>query len=203
MDYLIDTGLSFSHFGILGYWVVFLFALFESLVFVGILVPGATIIIFAGFLSSEGYLHISDLIWFATMGAVVGDGISYYLGTKGTRFFHNENKFLKADHIDRGKRFFHRHGSKSIFLARFLGPLRAVVPFIAGLSKMSTGKFLFWNIVSAILWSTSHVLLGYFFGNALQAVTMWSARVGFGLAAIIIIVGIFYIVQFMKKLNNY
>lgn len=199
MDYLINTGLSFSHFGILGYWIVFLFALFESLVFVGILVPGATIVVFAGFLSAEGYLHFSDLIWFATMGAIVGDGISYYLGTKGTQFFHNENKFLKADHIDRGKIFFHKHGSKSIFLARFLGPLRAVVPFIAGLSRMSTGKFLFWNIASALLWSTSHLLIGYFFGSAFQVITLWSERVGYALAIVIIITVLFYIIQSTKK----
>jgi len=115
--------------GAWGYGLVFLFAFLESMVFIGVIAPGATLVILAGFLSSQNYLRIDLLILVATLGAVLGDSLSYYLGTKGTMFFHNENKLLKAEHLDRGKEFFDKYGSKSIFLARFVAPLRAIVPF--------------------------------------------------------------------------
>ncbi len=197
MDFLTNILPSLSHLGVWGYWLVFLFSLLESLVLVGVVVPGAILVVFAGFLSSQGYLDIGDLIWFAAIGAILGDSISYYLGTKGTRFFHNENKLLKADHLERGKYFFHRHGSKSIFLARFVGPLRAIVPFVAGISGMKKNKFLFWNIISAFLWSASHLLLGYFFGNAFTAIEVWSTRVGYAIGAVVVFLLFVYVIRFI------
>lgn len=188
---------SLTHFGMGGYWVVFLITLLESLVIAGVVVPGATLVVLAGFLSSQGYLDIGDLIWFAAMGAIFGDGISYYLGTKGIRFFHNENRWLKADHLDRGRRFFHKHGSKSIFFARFITPFRAAVPFVAGLSGMEWGRFLFWNIISAFLWSASHLLAGYLFGDALMAIEAWSTRVGYAVGLIVVFLIVLYAVRFM------
>ncbi|KKR34652.1 MAG: Phosphoesterase, PA-phosphatase related protein [Parcubacteria group bacterium GW2011_GWC2_40_10] len=197
MNFLTNILPSLSHLGVWGYWLVLLAALLESLVLVGVVVPGAVLVVFAGFLSSQGYLDIGDLIWFAAIGAILGDSISYYLGTKGTRFFHNENKWLKADHLEGGKRFFHKHGSKSIFLARFVGPLRAIVPFVAGISGMKKRQFLFWNIISAFLWSASHLLLGYFFGNAFTAIEVWSTRVGYAIGAILVFFALIYVIRFI------
>lgn len=170
--------------GMGGYWVVLLIALLESLAFIGSFVPGATLILFAGFLSAQGYLDIGDLILFAATGAIIGDGISYYLGTKGTRFFRLENKILKLSHIEKGKQFFVKYGNKSIFLGRFIGLLRPIIPFIAGLSKMDSRVFFFWNITSAFAWAASHLLLGYFFGDALKTIEVWFTRGGFFLLAV-------------------
>ncbi len=197
MNFLTNILPSLSHLGVWGYWLVLLAALLESLVLVGVIVPGAVLVVFAGFLSSQGYMDIGDLIWFAAIGAILGDSISYYLGTKGTRFFHNENKWLKADHLEGGKRFFRKHGSKSIFLARFIGPLRAIVPFVAGISGMKKSKFLFWNIISAFLWSASHLLVGYFFGNAFTAIEVWSTRVGYAIGAIFTFFVLLYVIRFI------
>ncbi len=177
---------TFAHMGMWGYWLVLLVSLLESLVLAGEIVPGAVLVVFAGFLSAQGFLDIGDLIWFAAVGAILGDGLSFYLGAKGTHFFRSENKFLKAVHLERGESFFHKYGSKSIFLGRFIGPLRPIVPFVAGLSKMDKKKFLFWNIVSAFLWSASHLLLGFFFGGALAALETWTTRVGYS-------IGIFFL----------
>lgn len=195
MNFLTHILPSLSHLGIWGYWLVLLASLLESLVFVGVVVPGASFVVIAGFLSSQGYLDIGDLIWFAAIGAILGDSLSYYLGTRGTRFFHNENKWLKADHLERGKQFFHKHGSKSIFLARFIGPLRAIVPFIAGVSGMKKSRFLFWNIISAFLWSASHLLVGYFFGNAFTAIEVWSTRLGYAIGAIVAFLVLLYFIR--------
>lgn len=197
MNFLTNILPSLSHLGIWGYWLVLLAALLESLVLVGVVVPGAVLVVFAGFLSSQGYLDIGDLIWFAAIGAILGDGISYYLGTKGTRFFHNENRWLKADHLESGKQFFYKHGSKSIFLGRFVGPLRAVVPFVAGISGMKKSRFLFWNIFSAFLWSASHLLVGYFFGNAFTIIEVWSTRAGYAIGAVVVFLLLVYAIRFI------
>jgi undecaprenyl-diphosphatase len=163
--------------GVFGYWFVFFIALVESLAFIGSVVPGAVVIVGAGFLSAQGYFDLGDLIWFAALGAIIGDGISYWLGTKGTRFFRNENRILKLSHLEKGEQFFKRHGNKSVFLGRFIGLLRPIVPFIAGLSKMNKWSFLSWNIASAFLWAGFQLLLGYFFGGAFKIIEIWSTRV--------------------------
>ena len=157
-----------------GYWIVLLISLAEALPFIGLILPGSILVAFFGFLSAQGYLDIRNLIWFAAIGAILGDGIGYYLGTKGVRFFRNENKILKLSHLEKGGKFFQKHGNKSILLGRFIGPLRPIVPFVAGLSRMDRKTFLFWNVIGGILWAIAYLLLGYFFGSALPMIEAWS-----------------------------
>ncbi|MHB1086795.1 MAG: LssY C-terminal domain-containing protein [Minisyncoccota bacterium] len=177
-----------QHLGVFGYWIILIFALLESLAFVGVIVPGAVAVVFAGVLSAQGYLDLGDLILFAAIGAILGDTISYHLGSRGKYLFRPESRFFKLSHLERGEQFFKRHGGKSIFLGRFIGPLRPIVPFIAGLSRMPMRTFLVWNISSGILWAAAHVLIGYVFGNILGVVEAWSSRVGlflFGAAVLV------------------
>ncbi len=142
------------------------------------IVPGAVVVVFAGVLSAQGYLDLIDLIWFAAIGAILGDTISYYLGSRGKYLFRPESRFFKLSHLERGEQFFKRHGGKSVFLGRFIGWIRPLVPFVAGLLKMRMRTFLLWNISSGVLWAAVHVLLGYAFGNVLGVVEIWSSRVG-------------------------
>jgi membrane protein DedA with SNARE-associated domain len=172
-----------EHFHLLGYWILLLIAMLESLAFVGILVPGTFFIILYGSLAAGGYFSIVDLIWFAAAGAVLGDVASFYLGKRGSGFFNENNRIFKTSFLEKGKDFFGRHGAKSVFLGRFVGPVRAVIPFIAGLSAMNQARFYFWDITSAILWATSHLFLGYFLGHAWHLVEVWSTRIGVFLAA--------------------
>lgn len=187
MGYLLSILPSIQNLGLLGYWIVLFAALLESLVLIGAVIPGALFIVFMGFLSGQGYLDIGDMIWFAAFGAIIGDGISFYMGTKGTRFFRNENKLLKLSHLEKAEKFFKKHGNKSIFWGRFIGPLRSIIPFVAGLSKMNRWSFLFWNVISAFLWSAAHLFTGYFFGGAVKAIEVWSTRAGFFLLFIFLI----------------
>jgi membrane protein DedA with SNARE-associated domain/membrane-associated phospholipid phosphatase len=184
-----------EHFHILGYWILLLIAMLESLAFVGILVPGTFFIILFGSLAANGYFSIVDLIWFAAAGAVLGDAASFYLGKRGTGFFSENNRIFKTGFLERGKDFFSRHGAKSVFLGRFVGPVRAVIPFIAGLSAMKTARFYFWDITSAILWATMHLLLGYFLGHAWRLVEVWSTRIGVFLAGVAIFVVCVYLFE--------
>ncbi len=176
-----------EHFRILGYWLVLFVSLLESLVLVGAVVPGSVLVVFAGALAAQGYFDIGDLIWFAAIGAILGDGISFILGQRGTGLFKETNKVFKFSYLEAGERFFHKHGAKSIFLGRFIGLVRAVIPFVAGLSGMAARRFYFWNILSAFAWGASHLLAGYFLGQAWQMVEVWASRAGIFLAALILV----------------
>ena len=160
----------FRHADQLGAWAylaVFILTFVESFAFIGALIPGTPVIIFLGFIASKGHLNIGLLLVLATLGGILGDNVSYYLGTKGVRLFGAEKKILKLNHLERGKKFFARHGDKSIFFSRFIGPIRPVVPFLAGLADMNRKTFFFWNVVSSTAWSLFYVYMGYFFGGAL------------------------------------
>jgi membrane-associated phospholipid phosphatase len=82
-----------------------------------------------------------------------------------------------------------------VFLGRFLGPIRAIIPFIAGLSRMKPQHFYLWDILSAIAWASSHLLLGYLFGNFWNMVEVWSGRAGLLLAAIVLFLAGSYLVE--------
>lgn len=194
MDYINSFLPTIESLGGFGYWVVFLIAFGESLAFIGTIIPGSVLIYMAGFLSSQGYLNIVSLIWFVTAGAACGDGLSYFLGTKGKQFFRNENKFLKLSHLEKGEEFFGKHGPKSVFLGRFIGPIRSIIPFIAGLSRMNKTTFFAWNISSAFLWAVSHLLVGYFFGSAIGIIETWTTRAGLIIVSIALVLGILWVI---------
>lgn len=194
MEYLSNFLPNLEHLGVWGYWVVFAFALLESLAFVGTLVPGTIFIVLAGFLSARGLFDFKDLFILTTLGAILGDSISYYLGTRGTMFFTKKNKIFKLSHLDQGKEFFEKHGNKSIFLGRFVGVIRPIMPFVAGLSEMKIRKFLFWDVLSGLLWAAFHLALGYFFGGSLSLIETWTDRIGYFIFILLLILTLIWLI---------
>lgn len=197
----IDTLLpAIEHFRMLGYWAVLLLSLLESLAFVGVVVPGAVFVVFAGSLAAKGYFDLGDLVWFAFAGAILGDGISFRMGKGGHIRFREDNRIFKPVLLEKGKKFFARHGGKSIFLGRFVGLIRAVIPFVAGMSGMEAKRFYLWNVASAIVWAAAHVLAGYFLGQAWRTVETWSTRFGVVLAAVLLLaLCVFWLKRFFEK----
>ncbi len=178
-----------------GYLIIFLISFLESIAFVGIFVPGTVVIAIAGFAAAQGYLDVAVVIWFAAIGAILGDALSFSLGKKGTRLFRQENKILRAAHLERGEKFLKKYGSKSVFLGRFIGPIRPIIPFVAGMFTMNPREFYIWNIASAFGWSALYVLLGYFFGQAWQTVVVWSTRIGIFIVCVLLFFGLLYLLK--------
>jgi len=181
MNYLTALLPTLEHFRQLGYLLIFLAAFLESIAFVGIALPGTVLIVLAGFLITKGYFDIGDAIWAASIGAILGDSLSYYLGSHAKKFFKKDSKIFHSKYLQQGEVFFHKHGGKSIFIGRFVGVIRPIIPFVAGLFKMRRSQFLLWNILSGIAWATSFLFLGYLFGQAWQAALLWSSRLGIAL----------------------
>ena len=146
--------------------VVFGVALAESLAIVGVLVPGVIILLGAGALIGAGVLDFWGITAWAVAGAIVGDGLSYWLGhhfeylTARWRWFR-----LHPDHLERGIRFFQDYGDISIALGRFFGPIRAIVPLVAGLMRMPPKRFFIANVLSALVWAPAYLAPGILLGE--------------------------------------
>jgi len=189
---------SLEHFHLAGYWVAFFAALLETTVGIGLLLPGSTIILFLGALSARGYLDIGDLIWFAVLGAILGDNINYYLGKRyGAKWIEKGFWFFKSNHIEKTKNFMEAHGAKSVFLGRFIPSVKEIVPFIAGSVKMNKRTFMFWNILGAVGWGFEWVLAGVLFAQSLNLAELWLSRAGLFFAFIVIIIAILYFFKWL------
>ena len=167
--------------------VVFLVAMAESLVVVGLLVPGALAMFAAGALIATGVLDFWLTVSWAVAGAIVGDGLSYGLGRHyGTRL--RELPLLRryASMLDRAEVYVRQHGGKSVFLARFVGPLRPLVPAVAGVLGMSPVRFFWVNVLSALCWAPAYLLPGAAFGASLGLAEAVAARLATLLAALVL-----------------
>jgi len=198
IDHIYSILPSPEHFHVWGYWIAFFAALIETTIGIGLILPGSTIILLLGALSARGYLDVGDLIWFAILGAVIGDNINYFLGRK---YF---NKWLQADlwlfkvsHIEKAKRFMDSHGAKSVFLGRFIPSVKELIPFIAGSLKMNRKTFMIWNVLGGIGWGFEWVLAGYFFAQSLNLAELWLSRAGLFFAFLFISGGILYFLKWL------
>ncbi len=147
---------------------VFFIALMESLVVLGLLIPGAALLFGAGALMATGTLPIASIMLSTIAGAIVGDFISFLLG----RHYHQRLRVIWPFRrypvlVNRGVDFFVSHGGKSVFMARFIGPLRPIIPAIAGMMNMSTSRFLVIDIIASALWAPVYILPGMVFGASL------------------------------------
>ncbi|MCG6969522.1 MAG: DedA family protein [Gammaproteobacteria bacterium] len=157
--------------------VVFTVAAVESLAVVGILVPGIMIMLGVGALVGLGVLDLWTTVLWAVGGAVTGDGVSYWLGRHFDKQLRSIWPFTKhPDLIPRGERFFHKHGGKSILFGRFIGPIRPIIPAIAGIMHMNPYHFYFVNLLSAVAWAPVVLLPGVVFGSSLNLATAVAGR---------------------------
>ena len=146
--------------------VIFLVSFGESFVGFSLLFPGTTILILAGTLvawplNPHGVLSIWPVLSGAILGAVIGDTISYMLGKRFGHLLEKHWFFIRhPELLARGYGFFERFGTISVFVGRFFGPVRAVIPLVAGIMGMPTRRFWIANIASAFIWAPSLLLVG-------------------------------------------
>ncbi|WP_035589581.1 DedA family protein [Hippea jasoniae] len=160
---------------IIVYAVGFVVAFFESFAFVGELVPGSVVAVGIGALCFMGYGNVGIAILLSSTGAVLADFASFYLGKKSTEvalFGRLEKKYKKA--FKKGEDFFKKYGGISVFVGRFVGPLRPIVPYVAGSMKMNFAVFSVFAVISGILWGIWYVGLGYLFAQNLDKIKQFS-----------------------------
>jgi membrane protein DedA with SNARE-associated domain len=167
MEHLVQPALDFisAHSG----WavvVMFVTSFGESFAFLGLLFPGTSLLIAAGTLTAAGALPHFPVLAGAVVGAVLGDTVSYWIGRRFGGGIARVWPFTRnPDLLQSGIRFFARHGGKSVFIGRFLGPLRAVVPLAAGVMRMQSDRFWLANVASALVWAPMLLFAGDIAGN--------------------------------------
>lgn len=175
-------------------------AYLECAAFVGLLVPGESFVSLAGFLASQGLLKLEVLFPLVIISAVLGDITGYFVGRKlGEPFLTTSHRFLRIPEslVQSAKQFFQRHGGKTMLVARFIGFLRSLAPFLAGAAKANFLEFLIFDILGAGLWATTFLLIGYFLGESYKVVEKYINRGG--LFLILLIIGIWAAVTFIRR----
>ena len=101
-----------------------------------------------------------------TIAAIAGDTANYQFGKfLGPKVLAGKLHWLNQKHLDRTHQFYVRHGGKTIVLARFIPIIRTFAPFVAGIGRMSYGRFVIYNVLGGLLWTVLFVFGGYYFGN--------------------------------------
>lgn len=145
---------------------IVIISLVESLAVIGLIVPGVVLITAAASLAGHQQLAIPLVLLSAFVGAVAGDALSFALGYTQRERVPGLWPFTRhPEWLAHGARFFQRHGSLSVILGRFAGPVRPIVPLIAGMMHMRPFTFACANIGSALVWAPVYVLPGYLLGR--------------------------------------
>lgn len=156
----------------------------------GIPAPGETILLIAAAAAATtGTGNIVGVILAAAAGAVIGDNIAFTLGQHYGRSLLTRIPFVDEQKLAHSEAFFHKHGSKTVIIARFIPVVRSVVAYIAGINKMRHRTFTVYNLVGGLLWATLIGSLGFVFGKNLDLVELWLRRVG-GIWMAILFLGI-------------
>lgn len=150
-----------------GYLGIFGIIFAESGLFLGFFFPGDSLLFTAGFLASQGFLHLGILLAVSFVAAILGDSFGYAFGKKiGPAIFTRKTSiFFRKDYMEKSRKFYEQYGAKTIILARFMPIVRTFAPILAGVGSMRYSLFLFFNIVGALMWSFGLILFGYYLGS--------------------------------------
>jgi membrane protein DedA with SNARE-associated domain/membrane-associated phospholipid phosphatase len=183
VDYIADIA---RQLGPWAYLIIYLVVMLECQPLLGLFMPGETLVVASGFLAREGVFDLKILIIVIAAAAVIGDSIGYELGRRlgrGWLQYYGHWFGVRERHLERVDAFFIRHGGKSVFFSHFLHLLRALMPFMAGASRLPYLRFVFYNTLGCVLWATIFVVLGYFFGHSWELIHRWAGRAGAVLGA--------------------
>lgn len=173
----------------LAYLMVAIVAFFEGLAIVGLILPGAFILFAVGAIVGLGALELIPAWVACSTGAILGDGVSFWLGYHFKDRLHSIwpfNRYQKL--MATGESYFLKHGGKSIFIGRFVGPVRPIIPVIGGMMGMPVPRYVLINITAGILWSPFYILPGLVFGASLDLAAAVAGRLALLLAFMFLVI---------------
>ena len=166
IDYLLNL------LGIYVYFGLFFIVFAETGLAVGFFLPGDSLLVVSGLMArtlpDKLNVYLVLLAFFA--GSVIGDSTGYWTGrTLGHKLFNREDSFIfKPSRVEKAKKFFEKHGAKTIVLARFVPIVRTFAPMVIGATEMPYRRFLPFSLLGGFLWIFSMVLAGYFLGKLIE-----------------------------------
>ena len=173
-----------------GYAVVFGGVFLEN---TGLPVPGETALLAGAALAHNGQLSLTWVIAIAVAGATLGDNLGFWIGRRGGRRIADRHGWrigLTRERLREFDKFFHRHGPKTVFAARFITGLRVVGAVLAGGSGMAWPTFLAYNAAGAVVWCTAVGFAGYSLAYSWATLERWIGRTGLVALAAVVAMGI-------------
>ena len=191
---------------VLAYPVLFLGSYADTFIGIGFFIYGEIFFIAGSVLAGAGVLDIWLVALALYLGGILGDTSSYFIGLKyGASFFKKGRRIFSIENYEKGKKLFHKHGNKGVFLARFIGPLSWVTPFFAGVYKVPYRYFFYYNTAGVILAISQFLIIGYAFGANWQYILsviqhdMWLVFWAF-----VIVISLYLVVRkFFKNKNQF
>jgi len=172
------------------YVVVGLLVFAEAALFFGFIFPGETAAILGGVIASQGRVNIVALCALVVLAAIIGDTVGYWVGHRyGERLLSMRLLTHRRGAIDQALELLRRRGALAVIIGRFTAFLRAVMPGLAGASKLRYGIFLAANAVGGIIWGISFTLLGYFLGSAYKRAEKYAGWASTGILIMLLVIG--------------
>lgn len=170
----------------------------ETALFLGFIFPGETAVIVAGVVASQGRVNIGVLCVIVVVAAISGECVGYAIGARyGKRLFGLPLIRRRRAALEAALTALGRRGAMYVFVGRFTAFFRAIMPALAGMSKMTYRRFFIANVLSAVLWGVGYCLLGYFAGGALNQIENSASWVG--IAVLILMILIIAALYFRKR----
>ncbi len=164
--------------------------LLENSAFIGLVMPGETVLLAASFFAARGDFNIVLVVIYGILGALIGNNIGYLLGLKGGRPFiekFGHRFFVSETRIKAAEEYFDIHGGKTVFIGRFASGIRVFVSLLAGASYMNYGKFFIYTLFAVVVWTVAIGIVGYLFGQNWELLLKIIERIGWGTLAIIVV----------------
>ncbi|MFA7169561.1 MAG: DedA family protein [Candidatus Paceibacterota bacterium] len=165
-------------------------------------VPSEAVMPFAGFLIYQAKMTWGAVIFFSTLGSIIGSLVSYYIGKNYGRpliIKYGKYLLLKEHHLDLTEKFFKKFGQKTIFFSRFIPIVRHFISLPAGAARMNIWVFSLYTILGAAMWNSFLTYLGYRLGSNWEVIRTYSEKLDI-IVVVLIIIGVGYL--FYKKKKN-
>lgn len=186
-----------ANFLIFAYPLVFFGALLESIVFTGIFLPGSVFVLLGGFYAQKGEVSLLTVMFFGFLGMFLGDVLNFYLGKTQflKKFSHKIPGLNTPKRREQLARFLSKYGVIALFYMHFIGSLRSVLCFIAGMVDYPTKKFVITAFVSSLFWSIFFSASGFILSRTTQDVKSFQGKVA---AAAIGLLIVFCVIKFIE-----
>ncbi|HET7502243.1 MAG TPA: DedA family protein [Kofleriaceae bacterium] len=165
-------------------------------------IPSELVMPFAGFMASQGEFSLPVILVINSVGALLGSGISYWIGVVGGKPFlvkYGKYFLVRRHDIERTETFFAKHGKATILIARFLPVIRHVISVPAGIARMPLRGFFLQTFLGSTLWGGTLILLGYYVGAHWEAVSQRLSRIDHLIAAILVLALVALGIRFMVR----
>ncbi len=179
--------------GPLAYVLIALLVFSEAALLVGFVLPGETAVFLGGVLAAAGGISLTILCVVVVAAAILGDGVGYWVGKRfGPQILQMKILRRHRERLELAQEKLRERGGWAVFLGRFTAFLRAVMPGLAGMSRMPWRRFFVFNAAGGLVWGLGVTAIGYAAGNSYDQAATWLGRSSTALLAIVTLGGLLF-----------